>query len=122
MLTKIKLIAAAGGAVAILIIAIALYAGYRELLTLREQNLNLTQELKNINDILAKEIERSNRVEQSTIRLEEQDNARQKEIQKFAGRLNSLARDNSDLRELIDTVVDDRLLDGLRSFPGACGR
>lgn len=117
MLTKVKLLLTIGGVIAIVLLIAAFCYGYQKVISLSEQNALLTSELKNTNDILAAEIERSTKIAESTMRLEENDNARARQMQQFSGRLNNLAKDNASLREVLDVIIPDELVLGLRSFP-----
>lgn len=116
MFTKIKLVAGLGIIIVVIILTVAVWLEHREIIKLNQQNTVLTNELKNINDIIAEEVERTKRVEAATLRLEENDNARQQQIQRFASKLNTLAKDNTELRDVLYTVINDELVAGLRAF------
>ena len=94
----------------------ALIFGYNKIIDLEKSNATLTTGLKDAKETLVAEVERSDKVEKTTKQLEENDAARQKTLRKFERRLDTVAKNDAKLQSVLDTVIPDELLAGLRSF------
>ena len=94
----------------------ALIFGYNKIIDLEKSNATLTTDLKDAKDTLKSEVERSDKVEKTTQQLEENDAARQKTLRSFERRLSTVAKNDVKLQSVLDTVVPNELLAGLRSF------
>lgn len=115
-MTKLKLIAAGVGALAIIIIFITIWIGYKELKTLRLENSKLQTYIMQLDAVIESEQIRSSRIEEATIRLEEKDNDRQQQLQRFSSSLNKLAKENEAYRTILEIIIPDDLVTGLKAF------
>lgn len=115
-MTKLKLILAGVGALAFIIIIIALWFGYNELKTLRLENSKLQTYIMQLDAVIESEQLRATKIEEATIRLEEKDNDRQQQLQRFSSSLNKLAKENEAYRVILDIIIPDDLVTELKSF------
>lgn len=98
-------------------VALVAYLGHLRIVSLETHSRQLTERLTEVNDILKSEVERSARVEAAAVRLEKGSDERQARLRIFERQLVEVARNSTEARALLRTVVPDVFLDGLRSFP-----
>lgn len=115
-MTKIKAVLTVVGGVAIVVIALVVWVGYNELKTLRIENYKLSQSMDQLNIVIDNERVRAGKIEEATIRLEDKDNVRQQQMQRFSASLNNLAKENESYRTILETIVPDDLVQGLKAF------
>lgn len=102
-----------------MVLAGALWLGWTELKTLRNENAELNFTLAQTNVILAAERVRSTRVEEAAERIHEREEVNQAQLTRFERKLDTLGRQSETTQSLLDTVVPLPLLCGLRAFPAA---
>lgn len=76
----------------------------------------MTTKLDAANVHLEQEIERGKRVEEIAIRIEQGEQSRQKQLQRFERNLKELAATDEEVRSALRLVVPPSALRGLRSF------
>lgn len=97
-------------------VALVAYLGHLRIVSLETHSRKLTERLTEVNNILKSEVERSARVEAAAVRLEKGSDERQARLRIFERQLVEVARNSTEARALLRTVVPDVFLDGLRSF------
>lgn len=112
-----KIIAVAAAVIGVVILVAVTYIEYKEIKYINAQNQVLTKELEETKTLLTAEIERSSRVEEAMTRLEENDNDRRAQFTRFERRLNELAKQDEEVRDVLSVVIPDKLVYGLHSFP-----
>lgn len=115
-MTNIKLILSGIGILAVVVLVLVLRWGFGEIASLRANNLELRLSINQLQVALEDEQARSLRVEEAAVRLEEKDNARQRQLRDFSATLYTLSRENEELRSILDMVVPTELLQGLKAF------
>lgn len=97
-------------------VVLVAYLGHLRIVSLETHSRKLTERLTEVNNILKSEVERSARVEAAAVRLEKGSDERQARLRIFERQLVEVARNSTEARALLRTVVPDVFLDGLRSF------
>lgn len=115
-MAKLKLAMSIIGGIAVLAFILSVWWGFNEIKTLRAANHDLNIYTTQLAAIIDTERERSNKIEQSAIRLEEKDNDRSRQMQRFASSLNNLAKENETYRDILNTIIPDDLVQGLKAF------
>ena len=85
--------------------------------SLQRQHAELTIALDDAINQLKHEIERGERIEQATVRLEKAENERWKALREYERDLSELHENNTESGVALDVVVPDAALRGLRTCP-----
>ena len=103
------------------VIALALMCLWQEyrLRAAQVATADLTVRLDDAIGQLRNEVERGKRIEQATIRLEQADAIRQRELRGYERDLEALRGSDVEIGSSLDACVPDAALRGLRSCPGS---
>lgn len=95
---------------------------YHRTETLAMEQAHLTVALETARGQLQREIERGKRIEEITVRLERAEAQRQADLLEYARGLQQLRETDAALGDMLDIVVPDVVLRGLRSCPAGATR